>query len=179
MLNDSDENFWFHHRPDFIGYNPSLYKKLISEAEYSIKVWDPHFHIDLDCIIFSNIKQNISIQILTQVSLNGRYSGYKENILEKMRDTIPKEKNTSFCIGIIDKYNHYKRLWEFHDRFLIIDENQVYIVGGSVEYNHISKMSSGIYKVTNTSSSDFIVSLFIKYWNATEKHPVTTQLLHI
>ena len=176
MINDSTGKYWYHLKPRFPDSHPTLYKKIISEAERSIRIWDPHIHENKDCVIFTEVKNNIAIEILTLKSLNGTHANFMTLFVDEMKKVIPVEKSVSFCLGVIDKYTNKE--WEFHDRFLIIDRFQVYLVGGSVEYNHTSKMGSGIYKVTDTITSQFIIDLFAKYWNETIKLPETIQLLY-
>lgn len=178
MLNDGEGKYWFHHKPSFPDTNPTLYKKLIMDAELSIEIWDPYFHIDIDCTVFSETKSNLTIQILTQKGLNGIHSDYKERLFKKMQEIILEEKRISFCLGVINKCEFKNKNWEFHDRFLIIDRKKVYLVGASIEYFHISKKPTGIYRVTNERTLTFIISLFETYWEKTEKYPEHVTLLH-
>lgn len=176
MLDDGVSNYWFHHKPSFPGLNPLLYERIISNANRSIEIWDPYFHATIDNIIFSNVKDNITIKILSRKGLNGAGLNYMLDVRSSLQGVIPNSKNVNFCIGVIDIYT--KGHWDFHDRFLIVDNIQVYIIGASLEYNHLSKKSSGIYKIQNEDTCNFIISQFNNHWVETSKHPSSIQLLH-
>jgi hypothetical protein len=181
MLDDGVGNYWFHHKPSFLNLNPCLYESIINNASSSINIWDPYFHFDNnhpDYLIFNNINDNITLKILTSKGLEGVRASYLVDVYNCFKTQIPSSKNMNFCIGAINK--KYKKDWDFHDRFLIIDNVIVYIIGASVEYNHVSIKSSGIFKVSNVNSSNFIINLFNKHWGETEKFPSNVpQLLHL
>lgn len=178
MLDDGSDIYWFHHKPDFQDLHPTLYDSLISSASESIEIWDPYFNEQKDHIIFTSIKANVFIKILTTKGLD-RNGTYLQNIYSEVKSTIPSAKNVSFCIGVINRSEMAKRVWEFHDRFLILDRTRVYLVGASVEYNYKSMASSGIYRISNNITANFIIEQFDKYWHQTTKLPSSVQLLHI
>jgi hypothetical protein len=177
MLNDGSNIYWFHHKPSFPSLNPYLYDDIISRANNSIDVWDPYFHA-VDSVIFSNVRNNLVIKILTSKGLTGANVNYVSNVIDAIKITIPKPKNTSFCLGVIDLSDQTKKDWDFHDRFLIIDNSEVYIIGASATANYISKITSGIYKVQNPDTCNFIIDQFNIHWGQTTKEPPTIQFLH-
>lgn len=178
MLDDGSDIYWFHHRPDFENLHPTLYDNLISSASTSVEVWDPYFNEQKDHIIFTSVKSAVLIKILTTKGLDKSVT-YLQNIYTEVKSTIPATKNVSFCIGAINRSLSEKKIWEFHDRFLILDRTRVYLVGASVEYNYKSIASSGIYRIGNDITANFIIEQFDKYWNQTTKYPSSVQLLHI
>lgn len=181
MLDDAVVNYWFHHRPSFPGGDPGLYKDLVSNADSCIDVWDPYFNIGIgkqDHLVFDSTKTNVAIRILTTKGLFGPNVNYPSDIHSLFKSTIPASKNISLGVGVIDKQT--KRDWAFHDRFLIIDNKTVFIVGASIEYNYKSISSTGIYKVSDINTSNFIIDQFLNHWNETTKYPTNgVQLLHI
>lgn len=176
MLNDGANIYWLYHKPSFPGVEPLLYDDIISKANNSIDVWDPYFHAATDPIIFSNVQNNVTIRILSRKGLTAVGLTYMPNVRNAIQGIIPVSKNVSFCIGVIDTST--KGDWDFHDRFLIIDTSEVYLIGASVENNHTAKKTSGIYKVQNTTTGSFIMAQFNNHWTQTTRHPSSVQLLH-
>lgn len=178
MLDDGADIYWFHHKPSFPGADPFLYKEIITNARLSIEIWDPYFN-ENDYLIFDSVHNNVSIKILTSKGLSGPRTNYMIEIHDHMKALISPTKNVSFCIGVINKADYIKNQWGFHDRFLIIDNNEAYLIGASVENNYRATLSSGIYKINNNDTSNFIIAQFNNHWSQTVKLPTSgVQLLH-
>jgi hypothetical protein len=173
MLHDGIGKYWFYHRPSDPSQKPGLYKSIVTNAQYSIDIWDPYFHVsgksNPDHLVFDSINDDIKIRILTSKGLSDGRVNYLEEVYDAIKLLIPASKNISFCVGVINTFR--KRDWKFHDRFLIVDRNEVYIIGASVEFNHSSLESCGIYKITTPETANFINIQFDTYWNQTEKQP--------
>lgn len=178
MFDDGDNTYWFHHIPSFPGAEPLLYKDIISKANSSIEIWDPYFNKNKDHVVFDSVNNNVAIKILTSKGLSGHHANYMTEVFNDVYTLIPASKNVSFCIGVINLSDSVKKSWDFHDRFLIIDNTEAYLIGASVEHNYKSKLSSGIYKISNANTISFIISQFNNHWAQTVKLPSTLQLLH-
>lgn len=174
--------YWFYHKESYPNDNPLLYQQLVDNASSEIVIWDPYFHIiqpkgDQD--VFANIQDNITIKILTKRSLH-KNSAYLMDVKNSLMMVIPASKNARLGIRVIngsDSYNQGGRF--FHDRFLIID-SEVYLIGSSIEYHLRSQnsVSTGILKVFNTETQDFIKSIFKYYWDNSAQHQIPVAYLH-
>jgi hypothetical protein len=181
MHGEGNDKYWFFHHPDFQADPPLVYQQLIASATSHINVWDPYFNIsppNRDYDIFYSVGQGITIQLLTQKGLSST-STYFNDIADGLKLIIPRSKNTRLGIRAIDKGDTHQYFWQFHDRFLIIDQQQVFLIGSSVG-NHLKPAhSTGIYRVTDPDTASFIVSLFDAYWNKAINHSYSNRFLHI
>lgn len=174
-------DFWFYHKANYPTDCPAYYKQLIDAAGSHIEIWDPFFNVPPDSDdqnIFADIKDGLTIKILTMKKLVPLVP-YLANAENAMKTIIPPAKNARFGLRVInrnDVTNQGGRF--FHDRFLIIDQNNVFLVGSSVGYHVRSKMSTGIFKVTNSETIQFIRTLFDHYWNASSHHEIPIRFLH-
>lgn len=161
------DEYWFYYKNSHPNSHPLLYKKIVDEANSEIIIWDPYFNVKEpgnDQSIFSDIKDNIKIKILTMKGMSG--TEYLSNVKNALKMIIPPAKNCRFGLKVINKgdtHNHGGSF--FHDRFLIIDESEVYLIGSSLGYHIKPEQSTGIYKVSNTNTKKFIMSIFSDFWN--------------
>lgn len=175
------DEYWFYHKSSYPSDNPLLYQVLIDNATDEIIIWDPYFNVKLpnaDQDIFANIKNNITIKILTLKGLDGTQS-YLTSVHNAVKLAIAPAKDCRFGLRVInegDVANQGGRF--FHDRFLIIDKTDVYLIGSSLDYHLKSKQSTGIYKVSNPDTRDFILSIFKEYWNSSNQHEIPLAYLH-
>ena len=173
--------YWFYHKGSYPNDNPLLYQQLVDNASNEIIIWDPYFNVNPphnDQDIFVNISNNITIKILAYKGLD-RSSTYLNDVVNSLKIIIPPSKNCRFGLRVINKgdiSNHGQRF--FHDRFLIIDNSEVYLIGGSVGYHVKSEMSTGIFKVSNAETKDFIKSIFKHYWDNSTQHQIPVAYLH-
>ncbi len=182
MHGDGENEYWFYHKGSYTNDNPLLYQKLINNATREIIIWDPYFNVDngnSDQQIFSNIKKDITIKILTFKGLDCTHS-YLTKVLNAMKNEIPPSKDCRFALRVINKGDSANQGgFFFHDRFLIIDNINVYLVGGSIGFHIGAKQSTGIYRVVNPETSKFIVSIFQEYWNNSSKYEIPLTYLHL
>src|ERR1700733_3157276 len=144
MHNDGVGNYWFYHKGSFPTDEPLLYKQLVGSATSYVEIWDPYYNTGStpqDCDIFDLIQDAVTIKILTLNRL-GYNSTYLSDVKNELKMKIPASKNVRFGLRVFNIYdprNHED--WFFHDRLLIIDQIQVFIVGSSVGYHTKSKKS--------------------------------------
>lgn len=174
--------YWFYHKGFYPNDNPLLYQQLIDDALSEIIIWDPYFNVkppQRDQDIFANINDEITIKILTSKGLDGPQT-YLTEVKNILKTIIPPRKNCRFGLRVINRGDvvnqgdHY-----FHDRFLIIDDSEVFLIGSSVGYHIKSERSTGIFKVSNDETKDFIKSIFKYYWEHSTKHQIPLTYLHL
>lgn len=144
---------------------PSLYQQLLAEAKDSIIIWDPHYH-ECQGTIFSQIQQNnIRIEILT-ICENGEsksdLENFARNILKAINDKkVPKCQVKMYALM---PRNLRKVKWaEWHDRFLIIDNKEVYLVGASLDGHESSNKSHGICRLTAIDDINLVIDTYVAY----------------
>jgi|ERR1035437_2765655 hypothetical protein len=182
MHDDGVGNYWFYHKGSFPADEPLLYKHIISSANSHIEIWDPYFNVNApknrDHDVFDLIKPNVTILILTMKGLDSPRS-YLLDIQNALKLKIIKSMNVRFGLRVINKGDIANQGdWFFHDRFLIIDQSEVYIIGGSVGWHITAQQSTGIFKVDNPETKQFIMSLYTEYWKQASKYKIDIQFLH-
>lgn len=162
--------YYFYHKPDNLSNNPKLYAMLIQSATSYIDIWDPYFNIPhssaakSDSRIFSDVSSNVEIRILTEKAYS-KSSTYSEDLKNAISNQLPTG-STNIRLGarFIDPGHGKTKDWIFHDRYLICDRSEVYLVGASVSSHLDPHHSTGIYKVDDPNTIDFIIGLFNLYW---------------
>jgi hypothetical protein len=181
MHSEGNDKYWFFHYHDFPADPPLVYQQLVTGATSQIDVWDPYFNIkppERDQDIFFPVGQNITIQLLTLKGLSPA-STYFNDIANELKAIIPRSKNTRLGIRAINMGDTHHDLWHFHDRFLIIDRREVFLVGSSITSHLRPLHSTGIYRLTDVDTASFIVSLFDSYWNKAINYAYANRYLHI
>jgi len=175
---DGFDRFWFYHKPSFPTDYPEIYQKLLSNAISDIEVWDPYFNTGQnDQEVFALINPNVSIKILTLKALNGSDS-YFHDVANDLKLVIPRSKNVRFAMRAVDKSDMTQFDWRFHDRFLIIDQLDVYLIGCSLAGHTTPHLSTGILKVAEIDTKMFIISIFREYWRVATNQEYTLRFLH-
>lgn len=173
--------YWFYHKGTYPNDNPLLYQQLIDNATNEIIIWDPYFNVKFpnrDQDIFANIKDDITIKILALKGLDGPRTYFTE-IKNALKTIIPPVKNSRFGLRVINKGEPLQALNKFHDRFLIIDNSEVYLIGASVGYHIHEEQSTGFFKVSNNDTKDFIKSIFKHYWDSSTLFQIPLTYLHV
>lgn len=173
--------YWFYHKGSYPNDSPLLYQELVDNAIDEIIVWDPYFNVkapNADQNIFANIKDNITIKLLTLKGLD-RTQTYITDVTDALKRVILPSKDCRFSLRVInngDVANQGGRF--FHDRFLIIDQTDVFLVGSSVGYHTQSELSTGIFKVSNSETKEFVKSIFKHYWDNSSQPQMQVSFLH-
>lgn len=147
--------------PEEMNVVPSYYQELLASATQTIHIWDPHYMENYDAEIFSKVNnENLSIYILTafhkeqdERSLR-TFADNIKNVFQ--RNGVKKMKVTILCC---ERKN--PKLW--HDRYLMIDEKDVFLVGASMNNQIKSEKSFGICKVIDSDDIILIKSKYNKY----------------
>lgn len=144
---------------------PGHYLSLLKGAKQSIAIWDPHYR-QCDCSVFSEIEQDgIYIEILTICECS-EIKADMDAFASKVLNTIDKT-DVPICkvkVYSLAPYN-IRQEWsaEWHDRFLIIDNIDVYLVGASLDSHEKSKRSYGIYQLTETEDKNLVIDAYKAY----------------
>jgi hypothetical protein len=175
------DKYWFYHVGSYPGDPPLLYQQIIAAATSKIEIWDPYIHCSPgndDMEALDGIADNITLKILTIKSFV-KHPNYLSDVLQALKMRIHPSKNLQFALRVIDKGDFMAyQSWSFHDRFLIIDDADVFLVGGSVGWHVRSQQSTGIFKVDNPETCAFIKSVFAEYWLHSAGKQIPLQFLH-
>lgn len=141
------------------GQPPRLYQQILSGAKNSIDIWDPYFNVAAAHIFEEITQNNININILTKLRMVSRYDTQSKDDVDKFADEI---KNILKKKGVTPNLNIYcyivKRFEkEWHDRYLIVDDKEAYLVGTSMDEQISAVKDFGIYQISNPSECDFIL----------------------
>ncbi len=155
-------NYAFFLRDDASKPAPTYYGDLIASATKWVYIWDPYFH-DGDTAVFANLSNCVKVVVLTKknarrkdVYLDGLINHTKANINSSVKG------NCCFAFGFIDTDSHPQGVWQCHDRFIIIDDENFFLVGASVESHLRSLHSTGIYEVTADEDKEIIRDAYKK-----------------
>ena len=144
---------------------PKLYGDLLAGAKSSIRIWDPHY-IKVDSDLFSSIHQNgICIEILT-ICQNGEdkneMNDFANEVLEGINEADVQECKL-WVYALMPKYLRQGSWIEWHDRFLIVDDTEVYLVGASLDAHMGTNKSYGIYQLTETDDKNLVIDTYKVY----------------
>lgn len=178
-----NNNYWFYHMQSYPNDAPLFFQELISTATSHVDLWDPYVRVFSsynDTEIFSQIQNNITLKILTMAKLYSPVnSNYSNDVKNKLKLVVPASKSLRFGLRVInrsDPLTHQN--WFFHDRILIIDKTQVFHIGSSIGYHLMPEQSTGIYRVENSDTCAFILSIFDEYWKYAILNELPITYLH-
>ncbi len=181
MHTDKIDRYWFYHLETYPTDIPLKYMDLIKSAASSIYIWDPYFNIDStkpDYVLFNNINDNVLIRILTVKKLaKAANINFLNDTLTKVKSAVSAN-DVEFGMRVINESEGIEKKWLFHDRFLIIDNNDFYYIGSSVGYHIYTEKSTGIYKITDIETKELIEALFEYYWDKGKANEIPIQFLH-
>ena len=158
------KNYHFFNRANHIGLTmdyPDYYGHLLSQATESIKVWDPYF-IDGDEDLFTNVQVGVDVTILYMIeATRGRKTTSLPlaDVKSRVGNKLPTGHGNLKVVCLPNTDSKYDaRKW--HDRFLIIDDTFVYLIGASLRYQHFSAKCFGIYEVWEDEDAALIKERF-------------------
>ena len=149
---------------------PNLYKQLLAIATEKIQIWDPYYDEEKDAALFEDVKaEKMDIEILTTQDKrpnNRTAQEFADNIL----NAIPKEQTPkckvvvrSFAKSARNRKNELIPLW--HDRYLIIDQTEVFLIGPSMTSQVETKRSFGFYRLNDVEDIKVVKKYFESYRN--------------
>jgi len=179
MHNEGKGLYWFYNKSSYPNDPPLFFKYILSQATSYIDIWDPYYNLNEDYNIFDSLPSNLEIRLLILKGLDkGIHSAFINNVWTELRRIIDPSKNIKFGIRVVNEGDGRQRNLFFHDRFLITDKNDVYLIGSSIGWHVASKSSTGILKITDPDISEFIISIFNEYWRLSSLYEKAVQILH-
>ena len=147
---------------------PNYYQHIISTAK-KIVIWDPHFMENEDGKLFEAVTYNdVEIEILT-VCKDEQDDKSVNTLRDNIKNSLKKAGITNHS-GAIFAFKHYKvkdlndkRLYQCHDRFLMIDDSIVYLVGASMNNQQRSEWNFGIMKIEKSGNYEIYKLISDKY----------------
>ena len=140
---------------------PTYYKALLEGATRKVIIWDSYFH-QPDTEIFSWLKNPVDVTVLS--SKSAMHTRYLQDLVDNTRLQLPTALSGRcvFTFGYINTDRYGLDLWRTHDRYLIIDDLDYYLIGGSIAQHREAHQSTGIYQVTEQRDKDVIQDAFDK-----------------
>ncbi|MCW3467652.1 hypothetical protein [Chitinophaga nivalis] len=167
MHDDGQPVYWFYHKESFPVDPPLLYQQLIAGAKSFIEIWNPYFNVPSgtpgDAIIFTSVQLQVTIKLLTQKGMT-RGNPYLQAVENAMQIVIPASRQVRFGLRVVNKSNTTMENWWFHDRMLIIDKTNFYLVEAPIGHHISVQGSTGIYSVKDHATQSFMRQLFDIYW---------------
>ena len=135
---------------------PGVYAELIKVAKARVDIWDRYFTSD-DHVVLAHISPGISVRHLFEGSSNAtKRAGYRAQIDAANKRYPHLSFDARYCCRDEGP--------GFHDRFLIVDDAQVYSVGGSLNYHYRDDRSTGVIMLRQAADQLLLLSLFDEYW---------------
>lgn len=158
---------------------PGLYQQLLASAKQTIAIWDPYYYKNCNGI-FGDIQQdNIYIEILTicqGLDMKPDINDFANKVMKSIdKKKVPHCKVRVYAFSPSNTKMYPWKKW--HDRFLIIDNARVYLVGSSMDSQVLAdngKNTSygfGIMEVTEHDDLDLIKKSYERYRNALKDVP--------
>lgn len=160
------DGLWYYNHFDELQKPPSIYKKLVSTATDKVWVWDPYLH-EGDEVLFENVKREVEVRILSAA----HYAMEVPNKTMKFMNALSQVQRLAqfkLTIRIYNTKNDEDKT-AFHDRYLFVD-NEVYIVGSSIQYHRRRITSTSIHKINHASAKEVIKNQFKHVWQHSNTH---------
>lgn len=144
------------HDPN-INKNAAYYKELLAGAKKSIRILDPYAFNGNDSIrVFEVVScDNITIEIYTTGSDEKKIESYSDKIRNVIKKNMQHYTIKIFSFKEYGVRNEQKiSLW--HDRYLIIDDKDFYLVGNSIDGQQMSTKYHGIYHLNETKDKEIV-----------------------
>ena len=136
---------------------PDYYQKILATATKTIQIWETHSNPEVDWKVFSEVKcPQVDITILTicdkNLSDESAVRLLADNIVNNLNNAVKACVLTIFAFHRSCIYNDLT----WHDRFLVIDDTDYYLVGPSMNNQVGSDTSFGIHYLSKTSDRDLL-----------------------
>lgn len=155
------ENYFLHDAS--LSGTPVLYKNVLAQAQKSICILDPYaFEHDATRVFESIHEENIKIYIITTKYEEDDIKSFADDIINIIKKNI----NTYYLNIISYKERGVKadqRIPLWHDRYLIIDDTDYYLIGSSLDAQQTSNKYHGIFQLTEKADKDVVANLFKVY----------------
>jgi hypothetical protein len=164
------KSYAFFHRPKYPALPPRWYMTLVELARRSVDIWDPYFNynqndVASDCRIFNHLRNSLKFRYML-VKEKADFDKKVQTWEPEISNAIPKavKNGTEVTLACISTSDDLGKKWEFHDRFLIIDGERVFLIGGSLGYHLSSIASTGIFELMDEEDKNLVKDMFELYW---------------
>ena len=151
-------NYYFHDRA--LGQSPRYYQHILSEATSSIDIWDPYVTKRSAQVFDSVINNGVTINIITKYKKKDFFDqGYEIHVNEFADEikSVLKGNKVSPRLYIHCYFApQFKHDW--HDRYLIIDKKEAYLIGSSLDDQIKPQRNFGIYHIVDSKDVNLIIS---------------------
>ena len=144
---------------------PKLYMDLLESAQSSIVIWDPHYS---QCKpgIFSVVQTDgIRIEVLTVCEgweNKKDMDAFADKILCAIDSIVVPECHV--FVNALAPRDWRRFHWtEWHDRYLIIDNSKVFLVGSSLDAQYDTRKSFGICQLAETDDINLVIDAYNAY----------------
>lgn len=149
-----------------ITQSPAYYKELLAVAKRSIRILDPYaFQYDAIEAFEVVCSENIQIEIVTR--------RYDSDDLTRNRDNIEnilKKNIQNYSLTIYSYFDNgvpkLQRVPLWHDRYLIVDDTDFYLIGSSMDGQVKSDKYHGIYHLERDKDKEIVANLYKFYQNS-------------
>ena len=139
--------------------SPQLYQQLLSTANSCIDIWDPYFTKEAAHVF--DLVQNrdgLHINILTRQNIDKTRKDFDE-FIDEVKNILKRNKNiNTHYHGYFYTKKKFDTIW--HDRYLIIDKEYVYLVGTSIDEQINPVKSFGIHQIEKKGDKGLILEKF-------------------
>lgn len=136
--------------------NPTYYKNVLAKAKQSIRIIDPYALCHDAEGVFENVKQSgIKIEIITIGSSHNDAKDYANKfarVIEKNR--------CEYNLEIFSFKPNNRVIYLWHDRYLIVDDTDYYLIGSSLDAQVKSDRYHGIYKLTEDEDKRIVKDIY-------------------
>lgn len=143
---------------------PLMYTELLGKAKELIVIWDPHYQKDCGRLFCEVARDGICVEVLTlcQGAESKKDIMQFANIILSAIDK-KKVKKCQVTVNALQQsmYRCIKGT-EWHDRYLIIDQ-EVYLVGASMDSHASKSRSYGIKRLTETADKNLVIDSYLSY----------------
>jgi hypothetical protein len=152
---------WYYDCEHFARRPPGVYSHLVSQASRLVRVWDPYV-LDDDAVLFSSLRPSASLQVLTAKGFNKgglpRVASFEGAL---MRHGLLSGQVEVRChntlTGISDP---------IHDRYLFVDDHEIYKVGASLGYHRGQRFPShAIVRIDEPLGKSLLLNRFLRMWD--------------
>lgn len=153
------------HDPN-ITQTPAYYKELLSVAKQSVRILDPYaFQYEAIEAFEVVCSENIQIEIVTRRYDSEDLIRHRDNI-----ENILKKNIRNYSLTIYSYFDNgvpkQQRVPLWHDRYLIVDDTDIYLIGSSIDGQVKSDKYHGIYHLDRDKDIEIVVNLYKFYQNS-------------
>ena len=162
-------SLWFFDPQHAQNVMPVVYTHLVSTARDKVRVWDPYVQ-QADAPLLSSLKPGVLLHVLTAV-------GFENGSAPRVSAFVAALVQQGILSGAVDVKCHDRVSGihrPFHDRYLFIDESEVYKIGASLDYHRrMQTASHAIVRIDAPVAQKLLRNRFTVMWDHAHTKSVT------